>query len=235
MEQTDVHELTAAYALDALDRSEADRYEEHLRHCSRCQEELASFWDVSSALALAAEGPPPPPELRGRILEQARRERPNVVPLRRRWVVPTLGSAAAVAAAAAVALAVWASSLSNSVDAERTALRAQERALAIVADPAATSVALSGADGRLVVARDRRAAIVVRGLRPAREGRIYELWVAEEGGRPVRAGLFQGSEGVKAVAVERRVPPGAAVMVTEERAGGVEAPTSAPIVRAQAA
>ena len=68
----DIHELTAGYALDALDPDDRERYEEHLATCESCREELQGFWQVSSALAHAAGGPAPPASLRERILEQAR-------------------------------------------------------------------------------------------------------------------------------------------------------------------
>ena len=109
-------ELTAAYALDALEAPERERYETHLATCEECREELASFWAVSGALARAAGGPAPPPALRGRILAQARNERPNVVPLRPRWALPTATSIAAVAAVLALGLGLWAASLSNELD-----------------------------------------------------------------------------------------------------------------------
>ena len=41
MEANALHDLTAAYALDALDPDEARAYEEHLAHCERCRSELA--------------------------------------------------------------------------------------------------------------------------------------------------------------------------------------------------
>ena len=36
-----IHDLTAAYALDALDAEEQELYEGHLATCERCREELA--------------------------------------------------------------------------------------------------------------------------------------------------------------------------------------------------
>ena len=36
----DLHELTAGYALDALDPVDHARFEEHLATCDRCREEL---------------------------------------------------------------------------------------------------------------------------------------------------------------------------------------------------
>ena len=84
-----LHELTAGYALDALDPAEREAFEAHLEGCERCQEELASFWEVTGGLAAAADGPAPSPALRERILEAARAEGQNVVPLSpRRRVLP---------------------------------------------------------------------------------------------------------------------------------------------------
>src|SRR6185437_9200888 len=102
MEADALHDLTAAYALDALDSEDARRYEAHLARCERCQGELASLSESASALAYATDAPAPPADLRSRILEQARSERPNVVPLRPRWVKPFV-AVGAVAVCAAVA------------------------------------------------------------------------------------------------------------------------------------
>ena len=76
-----IHELTAGYALDALDADERWAYETHLASCERCREELTSFWETTEALALAASGPSPSPGLRDRILASAREERQVVVPI----------------------------------------------------------------------------------------------------------------------------------------------------------
>ena len=53
----DVHELTAGYALDALEPAERERYEAHLGSCEHCRDELEGFWEVSGALGrLELEG-----------------------------------------------------------------------------------------------------------------------------------------------------------------------------------
>ena len=101
MEANALHDLTAAYALDALDSDDARAYEAHLARCERCREELAELSDAAGALAYGTEAPMPPPELRARILQEAARERPNVVPLRPRWVKP-VAAIAAVAACTAI-------------------------------------------------------------------------------------------------------------------------------------
>ena len=43
MEADTLHDLTAAYALDALDPEDAREYEAHLARCERCRGELASL------------------------------------------------------------------------------------------------------------------------------------------------------------------------------------------------
>src|SRR4249920_948450 len=105
--QDDAHSMVAPYALDALDDDEQREFEEHLATCEECREQLAGLREAAVSLAYGASGPPPPPELKDRILTQARSERENVTPIarrRRNWSAP-LGAAAAIAAA--VAVAVW--------------------------------------------------------------------------------------------------------------------------------
>jgi anti-sigma-K factor RskA len=226
MESGTVHELTAAYALDALDASEEREFEEHLRSCESCREELASFQAAAASLGFAVESPQPPPALRGRILERVQAERGVVVPFRRpRLVLGAVSGLAAVAAAVAIGLGIWAASLSNDLDSTRDAL-------AVVADPSARSLPLAGATGRLVVAPEGRAALVVRGLDPAPAGRTYEIWVIQAN-RPQRAGLFEGGEQRNVVLLDRKVPPKAVVAVTVEDDGGVSAPTGKPLFLAQ--
>src|SRR4029077_4390575 len=80
----DVHELSALYALDVLSGGERARFEEHLDECERCRSDLAGLRDAAGSLAFAVEGPPPPAELRERILAGARAEQQNVVPFKPR-------------------------------------------------------------------------------------------------------------------------------------------------------
>ena len=231
MESDDVHGLTGAYALDALDPADEAAYEAHLRRCPDCQRELVSLQDAATSLAYAVEAPAPPPELRSRILDQARAERPNVVPLRPRWAYPT-AAAAAVAATVAIAFGAWAFSLSASLEEEREARANLDRATAVLAGDDAVAIPLAGATGTLVVAETGEAALVVSSLDPAPAGKTYEAWVIEDG-RPLPAGLFAAAEGRTVVALERAVPRGAVVAVTLEPAGGVEQPTSSPIFTAE--
>src|SRR5438445_1070265 len=111
---SDLHELVAPYALDALDEDERERFERHLADCERCSAQLAELQEAAGALAFAAEGPAPSPALRERILDGARG---TVIPFpRRRWILPAVATVAAAAAAVAIGLGIWASSLSHSLD-----------------------------------------------------------------------------------------------------------------------
>ena len=229
--ETGIHELTAGYALDALDPDERREYEAHLADCQHCREELASLAQTTEALAIAASGPAPPPGLRDRILEGARAEAQVVVPFepRRRRTVPVLAAAAAMATVVALAVGLWAERLSGDLDDARSALERARAAAAVLADPEARTVALQAGDGRLVVGPEGEAVLVLDGMDPAPAGKTYELWIIE-GDTPQRAGLFPGREGTDVVGVDGTVEEGDIVAVTIEDAGGVNAPTTTPIV-----
>jgi anti-sigma-K factor RskA len=195
----DPHDLTAAYALDALDPDEAEAYERHLSQCEECREQLAELNETAAALAFGTAAPAPPARLRTSILDAAAAERSNVVPLlRRRWVARGLAVAAAAAACIVVGLAV---SLSQSS-----------------APPQKWTVAV-GSNGK--------ATLSVSGLGAAPEGKTYEAWVIPSGQAPRSAGLFSGS--TSAMQLHGTVPQHAVVAVTVEPAGGSNKPTTQPI------
>jgi anti-sigma-K factor RskA len=217
----DPHDLLAAYALDALDDDERERFERHLEECDECSEQLALLREPVAALAYAAEGPAPPEALRGRIIEGVRAEpRAAVIQLpRRNWALTAVAGVAAAAACLAIGLGIWANSLSNSLDRERGAKW--------------TAHPLIGADGSLLVADDGRAALVVCGLAGAPSARTYEAWVISSD-TPQPAGLFRGGSGCDPVLLTERVPKNATVAVTLERAGGATSPTLPILIRTEA-
>jgi anti-sigma-K factor RskA len=200
----DLHDLTAAYALDALSPDEAETYERHLGQCEECREQLAELNATAAALAFGTVAPAPPPRLRAVILEQAATERTNVVPLlRRRWVTRGLAVAAAAAACIVVGLAVALSQSSHT------------RELSVAVSP------------------NRTATIHVSGLSAAPSGKTYEAWIIPAGTAPRPAGLFPGGADTT-LRLHGTVPPKAVVAVTEERAGGAkDGPTMAPILSAR--
>jgi 3-dehydroquinate dehydratase len=223
------HELSAAYALDALDGNELRVYEEHLAGCERCREDVESFRATAAALAYDIDLPPLPETLEHRILDAARSERANVVPLPRRWAIPAAAVSIA-AAAAAIVLAVWAVHLSNSLDREKAQRKSQAALLAILSD--CTPTPTQGASGRVCVSPTHKAVLAVDGLEPAGAGKTYEAWVIA--GKQVEpAGLFQGGPGRKYLRLTKPVPDRATVGVTLERAGGSRTPTLPMVVKAE--
>jgi anti-sigma-K factor RskA len=229
-----IHELTAGYALDALDPEERRSYEEHLEGCEQCREELAAFWETTGALALATKGPEPSPELRERILAAVRAEPQNVVLLRRKPLLTpmrTISSIAAVAAVVAIAFGAWAASLHGRLGHANSRLAAERDTLSVLSDPSARAVSFAKGSGRLVVTPQGRAVMVVDGLAPAPAGKTYEVWVIK-GTTPKRAGVFGGG-GRSVVGVDGSVGQDAVVAVTLERAGGVDAPTGTPLVASE--
>jgi anti-sigma-K factor RskA len=215
----DVHSLVAPYALDALDADEEHTFEEHLALCERCQKDLASLRQAAAGLAYDAPPMRPPPELKERILTQARSERPNVIPPRRRrsWTAP-LAAAATIAAAAAVVLGIWAASLSGSKDPLES----------VLSKPGARLVSM-GPAGAVAVAPDGKAVLALSvGRAPA--GKTYQAWVIQAG-KAKSAGLFPGRAGTSVVELTRHVAPGAVIAVTRERAGGAPQPTTKPLVQ----
>jgi anti-sigma-K factor RskA len=206
MERTETHELSAAYALDALDERERQTFEEHLAHCAECRESVAAFHDTAASLAHGVESQQPPASLRERILTEARSERQKVVPIRSRWTVRVTSAVAAVAAIAALAFGIWAAALHDELGGRPQA------------------IPLTGASGQLVVSPDGAGTLIVDDLSAAPPGKTYEAWViSDDETKP--AGTFAGGGTRTAFALTRRVPDGATVAVTVEPAGGSEAPT----------
>lgn len=230
MERTEIHELSAAYALDALGREELEAFEQHLAHCPECRENVASFQESVAELAYDVEAPGPPAALRDRVLADARRERPKVVALpRRRWAFPIAAAAAFAAGCVALGLAFWASDLSQQLDDERAALHRSDELVLALADPTTSRIPLDGADGVLVVdAEETEGWVLVYGLEEAPGDKTYEAWVIE-GDEAVPAGLFSGGGERTVVPLTVPVPEGAVVAVTVEQAGGVQQPTQDPI------
>ena len=220
----DIHDLAAAYALDALDDGERAAFEAHLAECQSCAEDVQAFRSTAAALAYGEPGPEPSPALRARLLDAAGEERPKqtVVVLRPRRSLSIAVAAAAVAAVVAVGLGAWAISLSRSLDDERTAHSSSTAIAAILASPESKRLPI-GDRAELVRRPDGQSVLLVRGLPVAPEDQTYEAWVIE-GGTATRAGLFRGGTS-DIILLGRAVPDGGRVAVTLEPAGGSDAPT----------
>jgi anti-sigma-K factor RskA len=223
------HELSAAYALDALDGDELEAYERHLAGCEQCREGVASFRTTASALAHDVDLRPPPETLEHRIISAARAERPNVVPLRQRIVLPA-AALSAVAALAAIAIGIWAIHLSNSLDHQKSIRKNQKAVIDILSDCAKTP--MQGGSGAVCVSPTEKAVLIADSLPAASPNKTYEAWIIA-GKRVQPAGLFGGGAGRKYVLLTKPVRARTQVAVTLEKRGGVSAPTTAILLHAE--
>lgn len=243
----EIHALSGAYAVDALDPEERARFEEHLAACSTCQAEVASLQEAAGVVGgLAATTPPP--ALRDRVLADIAAVRPlppeagthdttddstdstagPVVDLdarrsRRRWARP-LAAAAAVLALAGGGAAVW-----QQVDHSSSPDLAAVDKVILARDAQHVSVDLpGGASATVYTSRaEGRAALVTRRMSPAPDGRVYELWLQKDG-RMVPAGIMHGA-GNQAVLLDGDLAGATAVGITVEPSGGSTEPTTEPI------
>ncbi|MGW7191744.1 anti-sigma factor, partial [Streptomyces sp. NPDC054838] len=225
-----LHALSGAYALDALDPEEREAFARHLPSCPLCAQEVGEFAATAarlgSAVALA-----PPPGMRAEVLariDSVRQQPPprrGIVALRRR-ALPL-----ALAACLAGALALGGTALWQREQAREAARAVHDlRDLTdVIAAPDARTVTgrtVSGARATVVVSEARnQAAFLSSGLPAAPAGKTYQLWFADGGGmRP--AGLVPGDGGTL---MNGPVGRATAVGLTLEPAGGSARPTSQPL------
>lgn len=234
MTAPDLHTLTGAYAMDALDAEERDAFEAHLRECAACREEVAELAATATRLAHAA-ATTPPAGLRERVLAEVAttRQVPPVAGVtdlstrRRAWYLQPASAAAALllVVSAALGVATW--------QAQQEASHAEQRAArvsAIATDPdRMEQVVTLPAGGRgMVLAADGAAMLRVRGAALLPPGEVYQLWVLRAGG-PVSAGVL--GRGGELEALVENVGSGEGLGMTVEPAGGSAAPTGDLVLR----
>jgi hypothetical protein len=153
---------------------------------------------------------------------------------RRRGSGVTLAILGALAGAGAIALGAWgiASSLSSDDSGPSAttplALQNVQQVVSLYTKPTSTMIPIQGS-GRsiiLVVGAKGYGVLVLNGVQQPPSGKTYEAWVIVPKAAPKPAGVFAGGSGV--FELTKRVPKGAIVAITVERAGGVGAPTQKP-------
>jgi anti-sigma-K factor RskA len=254
----DLHALAGAYALNALDGDERDRFERHLRGCRACESEVRGFAATAAALAVATAAEPPP-ELKQRVLAAAAvtrqsppagaegagatagaegaggarttgHRRPRATAPRRSWL-PRL--AVPVAAAGLVAAAVL-GGVTVWTQHQLTTAQAENQAItAVLAAPdAQIASARTSAGGIATVVASHSAGSMVftsAGLHALPPSSVYELWFLGKTARP--AGLLPPARaGRTAPVLASGLKAGDKVGVTVEPAGGSSSPTTTPIV-----
>jgi len=221
----EIHALSGAYAVDALDDVERARFEDHLAACAECRAEVASLQDAAasfSATTVAA----PSADLRAKVLADIKTVRPLPPVVARfesrrprRWV--NLLAAAAVLTVLGAGVTVWQQHQSSS----QSQLTAVDQIRAAADVTAVTQDLGKGASATLYRSASLgKAALVTSHLPAAPAGKTYQLWLQNPAGQMVDAGLLSGS-GRREVVLRGDASDATAAGITVEPAGGSETPT----------
>lgn len=226
----EIHALSGAYAVDALDDLERARFEEHLAACAECRDEVASLQDATLLLSELSETAPPA-ALRAKILDDIKIIRPLPpvgarleAPRPRRW-------SGLVAAAAAAAVLVGGGTVAwqqIADDSSTVRLSAADQVIASQ-DVERFDVDLAGGAHATVYRSVAlgKAALETSNMPAPPSGRVYQLWLQKDG-LMVPAGLMPSGSDQKFV-ISGSADDATAVGITVEPAGGSEHPTTPPI------
>ncbi|MGN6782275.1 MAG: anti-sigma factor [Marmoricola sp.] len=223
---TEIHALSGAYAVDALDDLERAQFERHLAECAECRAEVASLREAA-ALLPEAHAVPPSAAVRDRVLGDIRTVRPlppvvqtSTTPVRQ-WP-RRLVAAAAVLLVLGVGVAIarpWSTGTPSTTD---RVLQAS--------DAVRVEKPLPGSGSITVVKSSElgRAVVMVRGLPAPPEGKAYEVWLEDDRGNMRPAGLIHtGGDHTMLMAPDSATAAG--VGVTVEPAAGSDQPTLPPV------
>ncbi|GAB2993529.1 anti-sigma factor [Amycolatopsis acidiphila] len=245
MTTPDVHMLTGAYALDALESFERRQFERHLAECPECAEEVAELRATTARLGLAVSENPPPSmkaEVLAKIAEvrqeppvTAGPEQPDKRRRERGLAVRLVSVAAGIAVAAAIGLGVVAIHTQGQLDAARgdlSQVQNRENEVAqLLSAPDLRAVpaqgARVGAGSVLVSSTLNRGMLLVSGMPKQPTSSTYQAWAIVDGtprslgvlgpdGTSAAPLVFDGLQGVREIAM------------TVEPAGGSAQPTTSP-------
>ena len=255
-DSADIHALSGAYALDAVDDIERAEFERHLATCADCRAEVASFRATAVQLSTLMSVTPPerlreqvlrdiakvrplPPDVReeaGQRIEATSREHAGAQAAELPSRVSRLSDARRrrnrwLAAAAAV-VAVGGGALAvtqpwNSSSQVQTTIAAQ-----VQQAPDAERYPTTLPDGSTVtIVRSKsvgRAVLVTENLAAAPSGKTYQMWLQAAGGSFVSAGLVPPGS-TETVVLEGDAATAQGAGVTVEPSGGSTQPTTTPI------
>jgi anti-sigma-K factor RskA len=226
---SEIHALSGAYAVDALDDIERAQFERHLAECPDCRAEVDSLREAAGRLAETVPATPSD-ELRDRVLAGISTVRPLppvvAVPARRRFRLAGLAAAAAVIAAVSTGVVVtepWNDEPSQGVSAVDQVIQAPD------AERYSQSFE-DGSEATLVRSKSlNQAVLLTSDMAPPPDGKTYELWLDHEGVGMVPAGLMSEG-GEQAVLLEGDPATAIGAGITVEPEGGSDEPTIEALV-----
>ncbi|GHE95561.1 hypothetical protein E5082_22965 [Streptomyces griseoluteus] len=230
------HDAVGAYVLDALPPDERAAFENHLAACAACREEAAQLMEAVVGLAEAVSLPPDD-AARTRVLAEIRnirQETPPARPSRAQRLLPWALAACLAAAVAGGSTAWW--QHEEAREARRTAQEQERRTSSlaeVVTAPDATvrtGDLSNGGRASVVMSRQKqKAAFVATGLPVLGEGKVYQLWYADNGTTFRSGGLLSGTGGRQGRVLLGPLGRATAVGITVEPAGGSNQPTTTPL------
>ena len=253
---SDIHSDVGSYVADSLSDDDRAAFEEHLAVCETCAREVREFSETAAELGVLTQSPPPP-ELRSSVLEAIGSVRPlppeeeptprraapeepveveqpgnEVAVARQRRVQRVLTFAVAAAVVVALALGGAVYNLRQQVQSQVAQQEAQEKQrraeteLMAAPDAVVRPATIDGRPGTYVMSAELdRGLFIASDLPYAGAGRTSQLWTQHDG-EMVGSGLFDGGESVRAWI--DNVDGAQAVAITNEPAGGSDAPTTDP-------
>lgn len=224
----DHFEDVGAYLLGALDPAEHEAFEHALETDELLRAEVDRLRIAVDALPASAVQFEPPPGLKGRIMAVVEAE------------AELLQSAAATPRKVGrpARRAGWLRRPGFALAALACALTVGVFAGQAVLDEDRSVVTASLGDAQLIQKGDgEHATLVVENLDPPGAGRVYQVWLQHEGEAPeaTNALFSTRSDGTASVDVPGSLEDVSAVLVTEEPAGGSQAPTTKPVIAANPA
>ncbi|MBI3741831.1 MAG: anti-sigma factor [Chloroflexi bacterium] len=248
-----VEEWIPFYLLGGLDAYETEMVEKHLPRCAQCRAVLEDLRGGAQALPYAARPIPPSPRVKRDLFNRVHADlRANSAASQARAIATSANwfdwlrvPSRAVALASLILLVLsiaWALSLRAQVDQLHAQVNEQRVALTLLSKPStvtkdfqATAVQ-PNARGQLIAdLSDHRALLVVSGLKPLPQGRVYEAWLIK-GKTPVGVGTFVvDANGVGQILINAPEPLRVyqIAALTEEPEGGSALPTTSILMSSQ--
>ncbi|MGN6250446.1 MAG: anti-sigma factor [Marmoricola sp.] len=222
---TEIHALSGAYSVEALDDLERARFERHLAECAECRAEVESLREAA-ALLPEVEPTVPAQAVRDRVLAEIRTVRP-LPPLAGTVSGRVRSWPSRVVAAAAVLLVVG---LGAGITHPWTGEPSTTDQVLQASDAIRSEAALPEGGSITVVnsAQVGRAVLMAHGLATPPAGKAYEVWLQDERGNMRPAGLIH-SGGDRTMVMAGSSTSATGVGVTLEPAAGSDQPTSAPL------